>query len=323
MGHGDLQEVGGFLHGFPFLELQVRFVPTAPLNLPPFPGVTLRGAFGWALRRTVCVTNLRNCRECHLYKTCAYAYIFETPRNQSLEGVSAVPYAPHPFVLMPPSTGSLQVGEPFTLGLRLLGRAVHLFPHVIQAFETLARKGLGAHRVPLKLLEVASGSTVLYAQRQYLTAPKIQTLAEWVQHRTQELNLGPNPHRLHLTFHTPVRIVHRGALQRVPTFDALVSSLVRRLSLLNQVHASGTPLALPPSLEPLLSRVQTRVVALKPVEVRRYSRRQHRRHELHGFQGVLELQGPLGPFLPLFLAGEVVHLGKSTSFGMGQYQIGR
>ena len=321
MGKTLEQEVFQIPEHFPTLDLRVSLVPLAPLHLPRFPGVTLRGAFGWALRRTVCVTRLPVCSRCHLYGSCAYAYIFETPIAKTLKGAPAVPYAPHPFVLEPPPPGTLQIGEPFSFGLRLLGRAVNLFPHVIQAFETLARGGLGSQRVRLKLLEVNNGHRVLYAQRQYLAPPAPRTLGDWV--RTRLRDLQPLPSVLKLNFLSPVRIVHRGALQRIPTFEAIVAALHRRLSLLNQVHGDGTPLAVPPNLATLAGQVQARVVALKPVEVRRYSRRQQRRHELHGFQGVLELEGPLEPFLPLLLAGERVYLGKSTSFGMGRYQVGR
>ena len=308
------------LWDFPFLDLSVAFVPLEPLTLPRYPGNTLRGAFGWALRRSVCITHQPDCRQCRAYGSCAYAYIFETPIPQRLQGAPRIPYAPHPFVLRPPTRTSWQVGEPLHLGLHLLGRAVHLFPHVIQALETLARGGLGRHRTRLQLLQVSHQGRVLYAQSQFLVPPRIQTLGEWVR---QRLEAFQETTEIQVQFLTPTRIVHQGRLLRVPTLEGLLKALSRRLSLLNQVHGNGQPFTLPGAWAAHLPEVQERVETLRPVEVRRFSRRQRQGHELHGFQGTLVLSGPVTPLLPLLLAGEPVHVGKSTSFGMGRYQIRR
>ena len=53
--------------------------PENELILPPFKGSTLRGGFGIALKRSVCVEKGGECVQCvHRYK-CIYSYVFETP----------------------------------------------------------------------------------------------------------------------------------------------------------------------------------------------------------------------------------------------------
>lgn len=37
--------------------------------------------------------------------------------------------------------------------------------------------------------------------------------------------------------------------------------------------------------------------------------------------GRITLAGPLAPWLPLLRLGELVHVGKGTSFGLGKYRI--
>ena len=42
---------------------------------------------------------------------------------------------------------------------------------------------------------------------------------------------------------------------------------------------------------------------------------------LGGVCGEWTLQGELGPFLPALHAGQWLHVGKETVFGMGQYRL--
>ncbi len=56
-------------------------------------------------------------------------------------------------------------------------------------------------------------------------------------------------------------------------------------------------------------------------EFRRWSNRQNDEMLLGGFVGDLKLSGNLAPYLPLLYFGEHIHLGKQTTFGLGQYEI--
>lgn len=45
------------------------FTVETPVHLHYYAGSQLRGAFGHALRRTACMTRLKDCKECPLYRT--------------------------------------------------------------------------------------------------------------------------------------------------------------------------------------------------------------------------------------------------------------
>jgi hypothetical protein len=54
-----------------------------------------------------------------------------------------------------------------------------------------------------------------------------------------------------------------------------------------------------------------------------YSGRQKIRVKMGGFAGEISFEGEVGPFMPLICAGEVLHTGKGTGFGLGKYGIVR
>ncbi|RLC18770.1 MAG: hypothetical protein DRI57_07960 [Deltaproteobacteria bacterium] len=53
----------------------------------------------------------------------------------------------------------------------------------------------------------------------------------------------------------------------------------------------------------------------------RYSNRQKRSMPFGGLIGEVTFAGDLAPFWPFILLGEWMHVGKKTSFGLGQYEL--
>ena len=60
-------------------EIRLRAEESAAV--PAFAGSTLRGAFGQALKNTVCVTRHRNCESCLVSRQCIYPQVFETTQQ--------------------------------------------------------------------------------------------------------------------------------------------------------------------------------------------------------------------------------------------------
>ena len=57
------------------------------------------------------------------------------------------------------------------------------------------------------------------------------------------------------------------------------------------------------------------------INVRRYSSTQDRKMVLGGIKGFVQLGLIPNQMLPVFLAGELTHIGKNTSFGFGRYSV--
>ncbi|MFQ3582855.1 MAG: CRISPR system precrRNA processing endoribonuclease RAMP protein Cas6 [Chloracidobacterium sp.] len=293
--------------------------PQGPAVLPDYPGPMLRGAFGQALKRVVCVVEHRDCSRCIVQARCHYPYIFETSPPKPLPTLPGLTDAPVPFVLdvCPTSyTPRPTPDAPLRFGLTVIGvRANQGLKYVIEAVSEMARAGLGRDRVRFRLTEVqpldAAGGP----------AAGVRPLAELVAARVAALTpMG----RVRVRFESPTRIRVRGDLQADITFGVLARNLLRRLVLLSEVHGDGHPawdvrLALAAA-----DAVQTEHRRLRWLDWARWSSRQQQRLRLGGLLGeVVFGGGDLGWFATLLAVGEHLHIGTGTSMGLGRMRVER
>jgi CRISPR-associated endoribonuclease Cas6 len=308
--------------------LQVRITLRArdPLQLPLYKGSTLRGGFGTVFKETVCVVEHRDCARCLLRARCAFPYVFDTPVPEDAARLRKYPAAPHPFVFLPPLEEKTlyRPGEALAFDLTLIGKGADFLPYFIYTFERLGeRRGLGKGRGRFAVESVTwlspQGEEVLIYDsdsktlRNAFHAVTVQDL----------LPVSPTFNFVLFTLHfmTPTRLVYAEALTPVPDFHILIRTLLRRVSNLAYFHC-GTKLDLDfRGLIAAAEQVETVTSDLRWYDWERYSARQDARMKLGGFIGRVTYRGNLQPFLPLLRLGEVVHVGKGTSFGLGKYVI--
>jgi hypothetical protein len=231
-------------------------------------------------------------------------------------------------------------GDAISFDLVLLGRAIDYMPYIVFAVSEMARRGLGANRIRFELDEVtmlglAEERSIYSGRTQRISTPPDgrvplselirARLATWDRtHRCVPNSLdSPNSiDTLDLRFHTPTRIRIERHAQFSLSFDLLIRSLLRRLSLLAEVHGRG---ALDLDYKGLIERagqVRVRQSRLRWWDFERYSNRQRCKMKLGGFVGEIEYEGEaISEFLPLIAAGEILHVGSNTTFGLGRYMI--
>jgi len=286
-----------------------------PLHLHYYAGSQLRGAFGIALKRSVCVVRHQVCPECPLYRTCAYPEIFETPApaDHRLQKFSQ---APHPYVVEPPPLGArdYRPGETLSFGLVVMGHALRHLPYFIHAWqEALGRRsglGGGAARLTSVSYLPPDGPAQPIYDGQALTRPDLQP--------PSVPNLGD---AVRLRFDTPLRLQQGGAVRgHAMTARDLLMNLARRYWLLAEFHQGVTPAV---DFRRLAEQAATIELdgELLWRDWRRYSNRQRQTMILGGVIGEVTLRGDLAPFSGLLAAGQWTHLGKSASFGLGRYRL--
>jgi hypothetical protein len=101
----------------------------------------------------------------------------------------------------------------------------------------------------------------------------------------------------------------------------LLVNVIRRISLLSYFHCGCE---LPRDVASFLETaraVTTRDARLRWQAWERASTRQRRRVPMGGFLGQVTYHGDLAPFWPWLVLGELVHVGKGATFGLGQYRL--
>jgi CRISPR-associated endoribonuclease Cas6 len=356
-------------NGLELARYELRLRACQPVSLPPFLGSTLRGAFGHALKRSVCIMRPPECSTCVVADQCIYPHLFETTMPKGLSHLHGYREAPRPFILAPPifsalngrlrqepdaKTGQadqdasangrlhsgsastagnstrhrqqLKPGDELAFGLVLIGRAIGYLPYVVYTVSEMARRGLGFARARFELREVKRiNSAGTPAELYDGSSPRLaadsppETLGDLISVRLTRLKLQDS---LRLHFITPTRIRVAGNLQFALNFDLLARNLLRRVFILSAVHGRE-PLQFDfHALAADASQVITQVEDLNWWDLERYSNRQKTKIKIGGFTGEMAFAGPqLSQFLPLVVAGEMLHVGAGTSFGLGRYEI--
>lgn len=324
LSSSEILESFARLH-LPFAAFKFHLIARDRLYLPAYKGSALRGGFGAAFKKVCCVSaNKKYCNDCQLNTNCAYAYVFETPQTSAYRANIAATNLPHPFVILPPLSRkeTLEPGESLTFGLTLIGRGIDFLPYYVFAFDELGRMGLGRQRgrYRLELVTNDEDQEIYHFNHGTLSADfKTRDFDDLMT----AIPAADQP-QVTLQFLTPTRITDKNQLTKDLKFDLLIRNLLRRGSLLAQIHSptfGPWQLDYGAVLEYARSNVQLIKSQLIWYDWERYSNRQQRRMFFGGFIGQVVYQGDLGPFFPLLRLGHHLHVGKYTTFGMGHYVL--
>ena len=237
----------------PLARYRLRFRERVPAGGSPdaslrkgYLGSAWRGAFGHALRRSVCVTRLPACDPCVLLRSCPYPFLFESRTPPGARKLTRYPRTPGPYVLEPLDQRFDTSGDTLNLGVTLFGPANDHLPYIVHALDQAGRRGLTSRRVALDLLEVQAESRGNDGEGQ-------DERDGWTAIFEPGGRLSPvppeapappaRPPAVRVRLLSPLRIVRQGHLVGPSDFDfrAFMGGLLRRISLLTYFF-SETPL---------------------------------------------------------------------------------
>ena len=283
-----------------------------------YSGSTWRGAFGHALRAIACSTGAPQCAGCPHLAACAYAGIFETGPSPSTDRMRLYNEVPRPFVLRASESAEYAAGSLTELQFVLIGRANDHLALIISALSRAGRHGLTDRRARLELIAVDQ-----------------QTDSGWLAVQRADTPLHAFPLKpqvpppcptdaVTLAFETPLRLIRDGRLVTAQSFrfDALFSTLIRRISMLGYFHAALELELDFAGLVDAARKINPLHAELHWREWQRHSNRQRRAVDMSGLQGRVVFNGPdLAPFWPFLWLGQWTHVGKGAVMGLGRYSI--
>ncbi len=275
--------------------MRMRFVPRrGALDEMRFWGSAWRGAFGWALKREVCVFDARRtrCARCVLRTGCAYARLFEGMQPTSARGRVA-PYA----LFAEAKDGRMQV----ELAL-FAPEAGDWRGALARALVRAGEKGVAGVRFALS--EVAW----LGGEGRWTPEPA----AGWVPEAQSE-------GRVRVVMRSPLRCKRNGRLAGPGEMTPALwfAALRRRVVALAEGIGEGARVR---EVLAGISMPEWREASWRWKELGRYSNRQQAAMKIGGVLGsfAVEARGALATLLAL---GRFTHMGKLASMGLGRYAL--
>jgi len=345
--------MSGALAGIGLRIALFRFTiaPVQPLAVPAInKGNMLRGGFGHAFRRLVCIAQCWDTNNCPLATSCPYKAVFAPSPPPGADRLSKNQDIPRPFVFRAPQTQQTRFkkGERFEFGLVLIGRALDFLPYFVLSFRELAAEGLGLNRAKCTLERVEQvgladtwkltpdglssvpcnlspvNSLVYSAEDQLFRTIESTGAEEWIKARLPQLSRAienASVKRATIHFLTPTFLRADGEVVRRPEFHHLFKRLRDRINALSTFFGDG-PLDIDfRGLGERAEKARTISAQTDWVERFRTSSKTRQRHELSGLVGEATYEGDLAQFLPWLALGEIVHVGKHTAWGNGQYSL--
>ncbi|MBP3199228.1 MAG: CRISPR system precrRNA processing endoribonuclease RAMP protein Cas6 [Butyrivibrio sp.] len=193
------------------------------------------------------------------------------------------------------------------------------FKQFLNAFYMLGQAGLGKEKSQFSIVAVTNTEGAFIFQHDELRMNEYRTrkVSDYVSYRKEKLS---SEDQIKIVFKTPLTIKYRGENLCEFRPDALIEALSRRIYMLDCFEGIDSGIH---ELDYVRAIVipTTLYESHKKVSVRRYSNHKRDAMRLEGIEGELALKEVSEELLEMLIAGELIHVGKNTSFGFGRYRI--
>ena len=292
-------------------------------QLPKDKASMLRGGMGRMLLMSNCIRD-ENCENCDFSEECLvqrmmYAHMKIRPAFMTQKDSEG-------YVLECENTDEdFYPGDLLEFNLLLFGNSIVYFNQYLQAFHALGMRGLGKEKLRFRLSQVTNSSRELLLKDgiMYKERFRVRRIEEYVRYRLSWLEKEKQNQYTDdvlLVFHTPLTLKFQKEFQDSLDPLPIMSAVERRLYILNcyEGFKDGEDYERIAVAEHLPEKVDERVHA---ESMKRFSGTQNKGIVFKGIKGACRFSGVDDTALALLAAGELVHIGKNTSFGFGRYTM--
>lgn len=299
--------------GVRYLKLYFTLVFTEDTMLPVNKVSALRGGMGEMLLRMNCVRD-RNCENCDFESECIVRRMMYSQYEIKPDFVTTGESVG--YVLECEDNRELFfAGDELVFRLLLFGKTIVYFNQFLQAFSMLGACGLGKNESRFRIAFVRNTTKeVLFDGEQiYMERYRIHLLSDYVTYRLARHTGEWNGE---LVFHTPLTLKYHGEFLQEFQIEPIIQAVRRRVYMLNCFEGQTDGW-----MEQLAEYPQIVAQQHGFVKVDRYSSRQGCAMTLKGIKGRAKLDQVNEELLAMLLVGELIHIGKNTSFGFGRYEV--
>lgn len=282
--------------------------------MPRYKASAIRGGMGEMLLRSNCIRD-RNCDNCDFESECIVRRTMYSKMEIQPEFMSSgdsVGYVTE----CEDYREEFMEGDELKFNLLLFGKNIVYFSQYLNAIYALGMNGIGKEHSRFRIVSIKNSMNkdLLINSDINMSEYKVGKIADYIAYRKRQTE------RDHLSgeirFRTPLTVKYRGEEIREFDIEPVYEAAKRRLYMLDCFEGiESNAMTQQVNLPVVVSEEHHRV------SVRRYSNHQESAMMLHGIQGSMILKEIPDEILDILLAGELIHIGKNTSFGFGRYRM--
>ena len=255
-----------------------------------------------------------NCVKCSVAADCPYDQIFSQAMGTNSSAVKRFQKPPLPFAFeLPILTPDTNEGSELEIGLTLIGRAVNNVLHFKKAVESMIGK-MGTQQsgfarvVKMESVDYLGNRMVITREGCKDALDRLYVLSMDGLEKTAVLA----DDSVTITFDTPLRIIRDGRPIRELSFPPLAMSLLRRISALAYYYCF---MELDLDYKWLSRQSQEICISSSGFSWTEWDK------GMSGIIGSGTFTGSMVEFHPFLLLGEILHVGKGASYGLGHYRL--
>ena len=304
-----------------YIKLHFTLVILENGTLPRTKVSALRGGMGHALLMVNCIRD-EYCEACDFSEDCLvqrmmYPKMKIRPDFMNTKDSDG-------FVIECEDTREwVHAGDELSFNLLLFGRTIVYFQQYLQAFYYFGMQGIGREHVRFQISKVtnAVGETLVEGSSIYKERYTVMLVSDYVRHRLASAEVRKIVDRdcCRLVFQSPLALKYHGEMQEHFLPEAIIAAIERRIFILNCYEGNEE------YSKDIAALAEEHIPAVLnervwPERVKRYSGTQNSKVAFNGIRGWCDLKG-LEDTIELLLAGELLHIGKNTSFGFGKFTL--
>lgn len=286
--------------------------------VPVYKASGLRGGMGEMLLRANCVRD-RNCEVCDFEPECIvrrtmYSKMEIQPAFMSRG--DSVGYV----IECEDYRDYMSAGDRTEFTLILFGKTICYFSQFLNAFYALGMNGLGKEQAGFRIISATNSKRepIMHGNDINMSRYEILKVTDYIRYRRKQLDEQSVINKI--KFQSPLAIKYRKEELTEFRMEAIIEATCRRIYMLDCFEGIESYLT---EREYINSLPVPKVLSENHREsrIRRYSTRKENAMYLTGIEGELELENIPDELMDILIAGELVHIGKNTSFGFGRYRI--